>query len=50
MTDDQALEAARAACGRRDWAAARERFRAAGALGIEDLGFLATACWWLGEV
>ena len=50
MTDDQALEAARAACRRRDWAAARERFRAAGALGIEDLGSLATACWWLGEV
>jgi DNA-binding CsgD family transcriptional regulator len=50
MTDDLALEAARAACGRQDWAVAREGFRAAGELGIEDLGSLATACWWLGEV
>lgn len=50
MTGDQALEAARAACGRHDWAAARQGFRAAGELGAEDLGSLATACWWLGEV
>jgi DNA-binding CsgD family transcriptional regulator len=50
MTDDQALEAARAACGRRDWAAAREKYRAAGELGTEDLESLATASWWLGEV
>lgn len=50
MTDDLALEAARAACGRHDWAVAREGFRAAGELGIDDLGSLATACWWLGEV
>lgn len=50
MTDDQALKAARTACGRHDWAAAREGFRAAGELSTEDLGSLATACWWLGEV
>ena len=51
MTVDQALAAARAACGRQDWAAARAAFRtAAGELGTEDLGSLATACWWLGEV
>ncbi len=50
MTDEQALEAARAACGRHDWAAAREGFRAAGEVGVEDLESLATACWWLGEV
>ena len=50
MTGDQALRAARAACGRHDWAAARQGFRAAGELGTQDLGSLATACWWLGEV
>ncbi|GAA4412190.1 LuxR C-terminal-related transcriptional regulator [Fodinibacter luteus] len=50
MTVDQALEAARAAYGRHDWAVARQGFRAAGELGTEDLGSLATACWWLGEV
>lgn len=50
MSDDQAIRAARAACGRHDWAAAREGFRAAGELGTEDLGSLATACWWLGDV
>ena len=50
MTEDEALEVARAACGRHDWAAAREGFAAAGELGTEDLGSLVGACWWLGEV
>ena len=50
MTDDPVLASARAACGRHDWASAREAFRAAGELSTEDLGRLATACWWLGEV
>lgn len=50
MTGDQALAAARAACGRQDWAAARQGFEAVGGLGIEDLSALASACWWLGEV
>lgn len=48
--NDRALERARAACGRRDWAGAREGFSSAGTLAIDDLASLATACWWLGEV
>lgn len=50
MTDEQVLEAARAAHGRHDWAAAREAFRVADDLTTDDLESLATACWWLGEV
>ncbi|MGD8201275.1 LuxR C-terminal-related transcriptional regulator [Ornithinimicrobium sp. W1679] len=50
MTEDESLEAARAACGQHRWAAAREEFRAAGELGTEDLGLLVDTCWWLGEV
>lgn len=50
MSEDQALEAARAACARREWAAARERFLTAGDLGPEDLAAYVTACWWLGEL
>lgn len=50
MTDERALESARAACDRHDWETAREAFRAAGELSTEDLRLLATACWWLGEV
>ncbi|MCE0488313.1 LuxR C-terminal-related transcriptional regulator [Ornithinimicrobium sediminis] len=50
MTEHQALTAAREACGRHDWATARERFHAAGELATDDLESLASACWWLGEV
>lgn len=47
MTDDR-LERAREAYARRDWAAARDAYRAAGALEPNDLAALATASWWLG--
>jgi tetratricopeptide (TPR) repeat protein len=48
-----ALEAARDAYRRHDWAGARERFtaaRAAGELAAADLDALADAAWWLGDV
>jgi hypothetical protein len=44
------LAAARDAYHRRDWAAARERFRAADGLAAADLDALGDAAWWLGEV
>lgn len=50
MTEDETLEAARSACVRGDWAAARTGLRTVEELTTEDLGWLATACWWLGEV
>ncbi len=50
MTEDDALRLARAAFARRDWAMAREHFRAAPALSTQDQADLATACWWLGLV
>lgn len=50
MTVERELRAAREASGRRDWAVAREGFRAAGQLDPEDLQRWATACWWLAEV
>jgi DNA-binding NarL/FixJ family response regulator len=46
------LEAARGAYGRHDWAAARDRFhaaRAVGELAPGDLDALADAAWWLGD-
>lgn len=50
MDEDDALRSARAAFARRDWATAREQFRAAPSLSTEDQADLATACWWLGLV
>lgn len=51
MTElDEALAEARAALARRDWATARERFRAAREPATADLAGLATACWWLGLI
>lgn len=50
MSDDQALQEAREACGRREWAAAREGFLEAGHLRTDDLAAWATSCWWLGEL
>lgn len=47
MTEDE-LERARKAYACRDWAAARDAYRAAGPLAPDDLAALATACWWLG--
>jgi hypothetical protein len=47
------IEAAQVAFGRRDWAMARDRFRAArdvGMLGTDDIFALAEAAWWLGEI
>jgi hypothetical protein len=47
------LEAARDAHRRHDWAAARDRFhaaRAVGELAAGDLDALADAAWWLGDV
>ena len=54
MTDVTLLiEAAQVAFGCRDWAVARDRFRAArdvGVLGADDFFALAEAAWWLGEI
>lgn len=51
MTElDEALIEAREALARRDWATARERFRAAREPAAADLAGLATACWWLGLI
>lgn len=48
MTDDHVLQRARVAFAHRDWATAREQFRAATEVSPDDMANLATACWWLG--
>lgn len=45
-----ALEAARSAAARHDWATARARLETVAELTVDDLGLLVAACWWLGEV
>jgi DNA-binding CsgD family transcriptional regulator len=49
----QTLEAARAAYEQRNWALAREGFRAASEVGLlcaDDLAAMGRAAWWLGDV